>query len=77
MHTTYSNILYFHKFVFHAYNILKYFMKLCFPWYLFFKLLCITNMKKLTRDGRSRDGEEQWVSWDWQSVFFFSRNKRV
>jgi len=37
--------LYFHKFVFHAYNILKYFTKLCFPCSLFFKQLCVTNMK--------------------------------
>jgi len=36
------------RYVFHAYNILKYFRELCFPCYLFFKLPCITNMKKLT-----------------------------
>jgi len=38
MHTTYLNISW--NFVFHV--------------LYFFKLLCITNMKKLTRDGRSQ-----------------------
>jgi len=32
-------------------------------------------MKKLTKDGSSRGGEEWWVKWDWQLMFFFSRNE--